>query len=183
MLVFNDWVHAPVLWNLHGGIKLKMWDWVHWDLGSFLCSGSGRHRHSFICTLGRTRSIQGCSVVSQLLCSAALFYVLFRIQISKRELQNMITWWNLLKFCMSLFWHQIQAWLFECVATQFQRKIRLPHVLSRGDCIFQRGIPSAFSHVPQPGKNSSAAELPFKGNFQAKGTVGLLEDTSELLSN
>lgn len=32
--------------------------------------------------------------------------------------------------------------------------------------------PSAM--VPQPGKNSSAAELPFKGNFQAKGTVGLL---------
>lgn len=35
VLVLNEWVHAPVLWNLQGGIKVKVWDWVHWDLAIF----------------------------------------------------------------------------------------------------------------------------------------------------
>lgn len=41
--------------------------------------------------------------------------------------------------------------------------------------------PSAMSH--SLGRTAQLQSFLLKGNFQAKGTVGLLEDTSELLSN
>lgn len=55
VLVLNERVHAPGLWNLQGGIKLKVWDWVHRVLGSFLCNISDTD--IFICNLGRTGNI------------------------------------------------------------------------------------------------------------------------------
>ena len=85
VLILNEWVHAIVLWHLDGDIILKLCNWMHWDLvSSLLCNGDVRHWHIFVCNLGRTRSILGCSVVYQLPCSAALLYLLFRIQISKK---------------------------------------------------------------------------------------------------
>lgn len=134
------------LWILQGGIRLKVWDWVHWDLGSFLCSNSVRHRYIFMCILGRAGSIQECSVVNQLTCSAALFNLPFRIYISKKELKNMIILLNLLKFWMSLFWHQtpgLGVWV--CGHSVPKKDVFAPYSMQRWLHLPEGNL---FSHVP-----------------------------------